>query len=205
MTVEIDVVRTPSGNFGRLARGLERAGARVRWRRPGRREGPPRGLVLAGVSAFGTTADALRPGAGSIRRWAAEEVPMLGICAGFQSLFESSDESPGASGLGLFPGRVRSLRSPRRPHLGWSRIERIRAGSWLLREVPEGSFVYFAHSYRAPPSRVDRASTTEYRGERFPSATERGNVAGVQFHPEISGAVGARVLENFVGRVEAAR
>ncbi len=205
MTVSVDVVRTPAGNFGRLRRGLERAGARVRWRRTDRWEGRPRGLVLAGVSAFGTAAGALRPGTARIRQWANEGVPILGICAGYQALFEASEESPGVRGLGLFPGRVRRLGSPRRPHLGWSRLERIRRDSWLLREVPEGSYVYFAHSYRAPPGGASRAAATAYRGERFPSASERGPLAGVQFHPEISGPTGARVLRNFVARVEAER
>lgn len=204
MTASVDVVRTPAGNFGRIRRGLERAGARVRWRRPDRLGDRPRALVLAGVSAFGTTVSALRPGRERIATWAAEGVPVLGICAGFQVLFEGSDESPGVAGLGLLPGRVRRLRSPRRPHLGWSRIERVRAGARLLEGVPERSYVYFAHSYRVPSAGPATAAETAYRGERFPSAVERGVLAGLQFHPEISGAVGARVLRNFVARAEEA-
>jgi glutamine amidotransferase len=201
MSLLVDVVRTPAGNFGRLRNGLHRAGARVRWARPDRLPAEPRAVVLAGVSAFGTAAAALAPCRATLREYVDREVPILGVCAGFQLLFDSSTESPGR-GLGVFPGRVTQLRSPRIPHLGWSRIERIRPGSWLLAEIPEGSYAYFAHSYRAPNSPHATIGATRYRGEWYPSAIEEASVGGLQFHPEISGPVGAAALRNFVARAE---
>ncbi|MCI4324244.1 MAG: imidazole glycerol phosphate synthase subunit HisH [Thermoplasmata archaeon] len=197
MTVRVELLRTPAGNFGRLRRGLELAGARVRWARPDRLPEDPQALVLAGVSAFGTTAHALRPCRRAVLGLAERGVPVLGVCAGFQAFFGSSAESPGR-GLQLLPGNVRELRSRRVPHLGWSRLERIRPDSWLLWGVPAGSYVYFAHSYRAPGRLRATIAETRYGGEWYPSAVELGSVGGLQFHPEISGRVGARVLRNFV-------
>jgi len=137
-----------------------------------------------------------------LRKVLDEGKPFLGICLGLQALYEGSDEAPGLSGLGILPGRVRRLEGVFKvPHVGWSQLEISQDGapeSSLLRGIPDGSFVYFCHSYYGPPTR-ESVAVTEY-GQRFAAAIEMGEshqLWAVQFHPEKSGAVGLQVLENF--------
>ena len=121
--------------------------------------------------------------------------PFLGICVGMQWLFEGSSEAPEASGAGLFPGECeRFPAAVKCPHVGWNQIH-ISKPSRLLRGIESGAFVYYTHSYRAPLVEETVASTG-YGGD-FSAAVERDNVFGVQFHPEKSGALGLRLLENF--------
>ncbi|HEY8538166.1 MAG TPA: imidazole glycerol phosphate synthase subunit HisH [Steroidobacteraceae bacterium] len=123
--------------------------------------------------------------------------PVLGICVGMQLLFESSEEG-GVACLGLLPGRVRHLRVSEDlpvPHMGWNQLE-LHRDSPLLKDIKSGDYVYFVHSYAAPASDFALA-TTEY-GERFAAIVQRGNVFGVQFHPERSAKVGAQLLKNFL-------
>ena len=123
--------------------------------------------------------------------------PVLGICLGMQLLFEGSDEGDVAC-LGLLPGRVRKLVSSsgvRVPHMGWNTLEPMTA-SPLLDGVDADASAYFVHSYAAPVTDDCIASCTH--GEPFAAMVRRGNVAGAQFHPERSAAVGARLLSNFL-------
>ena len=130
------------------------------------------------------------------------EFEELGVCVGLQWLYEGSTESPGTAGLGAFVGECERFPAVfegaalKAPHVGWNSLEGLRADSKLMRGVAAGEFVYYTHSWRAPVS-VDTAATTPYGGD-FTGAVERGNVMGVQFHPEKSAAVGLRVLRNFV-------
>ena len=117
--------------------------------------------------------------------------PVLGICVGMQLLFHESDE--GGTGLGLLDGRVRRVRAPRVPHMGWNALELV--GESALLNGLDGADVYFAHSYAAEPA-GDIATAEVDHGGRIVAAVESGPLAGVQFHPERSGAAGARVLEN---------
>ena len=117
--------------------------------------------------------------------------PVLGICVGMQLLFHESDE--GGHGLGLLAGRVRRVRAPRVPHMGWNALELV--GSSALLDGLDGADVYFAHSYAAEPT-GDVVIAEVDHGGRIVAAVESGPLAGVQFHPERSGAAGARVLEN---------
>ena len=117
--------------------------------------------------------------------------PVLGICVGMQLLFHESEE--GGCGLGLLAGRVRRVRAPRVPHMGWNALELV--GEPVLLEGLDGADVYFAHSYAAEPT--DDVATAEVdHGGRIVAAVESGPLAGVQFHPERSGPAGARVLES---------
>jgi glutamine amidotransferase len=112
-----------------------------------------------------------------------------------QWLFQGSTESPETPGAGLFPGEcARFPESVKSPHVGWNQID-VRNGSRLLQGVSSGAFVYYTHSYRAPVTE-DTVATSEYGGT-FSAAVEHGNVFGVQFHPEKSGAAGLKILENF--------
>jgi len=123
-------------------------------------------------------------------------VPFLGICLGLQALFASSEEAPGERGLGLYEGSVRRFAGEGRiPHMGWNGISPQRS-SRLLKEVGDDPFFYFAHSYFCPVTH-ETAATCDYIVPHT-AVLEQGNVCGVQFHPEKSGALGLRILRNFV-------
>jgi imidazole glycerol-phosphate synthase subunit HisH len=130
----------------------------------------------------------------ALRSRAAEGRPIAGICVGMQLLFEESDE--GGAGLGLLAGPVRRLEARRVPHMGWNSLETTRR-SLTLAGV-DGEDVYFAHSFAAVPGETGvTAATVQHDGE-IVAAVESGQIAGFQFHPERSGAAGARVLENLL-------
>jgi glutamine amidotransferase len=155
-------------------------------------------LVLPGVGHFAATqrldATGLTP---AIRAAIARGVPFLGICVGMQWLYAGSSEAPEQPGLAHFPERCTRFSESHEkvPHVGWNSLD-ARAGSRLLAGVEPGEFVYFTHSYKAPVT-ADTAAVTHYI-EPFASAVERGNVMGVQFHPEKSGATGLKILGNFL-------
>jgi imidazole glycerol-phosphate synthase subunit HisH len=129
--------------------------------------------------------------------------PTLGICLGMQLLFEATEEGGFGNGefpcLGIIPGMVRRMRASRDmpvPHMGWNRLKLLQPDHALLRGIEADSFVYFVHSYAAPASNATLAAT-EYNGA-FTSVVAYKNFYGCQFHPERSGAVGSRILRNFV-------
>jgi imidazole glycerol-phosphate synthase subunit HisH len=123
-------------------------------------------------------------------------VPFLGICVGLQWLFAGSTEADGVRGLGTFSGLCeRFAAGVKVPHVGWNQV-RVDPQSRLMHGVEDGAFVYYTHSFRAPVV-PETVAVTEYGGA-FSGAVERGNVMGVQFHPEKSGTAGMRVLRNFV-------
>jgi glutamine amidotransferase len=155
-------------------------------------------ILLPGVGHFGQmmrALDSLGVRATLVERIRAG-VPFLGICLGLQALFESSEEAPEVRGLGLFQGSVRRFpQGARVPHMGWNQLE-AQPGSPLLRGIAPRSYVYFAHSYYVPV--VAQAAAVCTYGLRYTAVLEAGNVAGVQFHPEKSGAVGLRIVRNFL-------
>jgi imidazole glycerol-phosphate synthase subunit HisH len=158
-------------------------------------------LVVPGQGAFGACAAGLDRGGGALREAVRDFIgrgrPFLGICIGMQLLFEGSEESPQAAGLGILPGRV--LRFADRPglkipHMGWNRTAR---GPAAGDRVDDGEFFYFVHSYYPQPARdEDVALTTDY-GAPFCAAVARDNVFGTQFHPEKSQAAGLALLRRF--------
>ncbi len=160
-------------------------------------------VVLPGVGHFQSTQLLKDLGlTDAVRAAVAKGAPFLGICVGLQWLYEGSTEAPETDGLCAFASQCERFPATyegvelKSPHVGWNSLEKIRPDSRLLRGVEDGSFVYFTHSWRAPVS-ADTAAVTNYGGA-FTSAVERGNVMGVQFHPEKSAEVGLRVLRNFV-------
>jgi len=132
----------------------------------------------------------------------ARGVPFLGICVGLQWLYQGSTEADTTDGLCAFNGKCERFPTHynnaelKSPHVGWNSLEDIREDSKLLRNISNGSFVYYTHSWRAPVS-ADTAATTSYGGA-FTAAVERNNVMGVQFHPEKSGDTGLQLLRNFM-------
>jgi len=155
-------------------------------------------IILPGVGHFSSTTTLERAGLrAAIQRAVERGAPFLGICVGMQWMFESSEEAPGVPGLGWLPGECgRFPKDLKSPHVGWNSLA-CDHRSRLFRGIPSGSFVYFTHSYRAPVVGATVARC-EYGGE-FSAAVEEGQLFGVQFHPEKSGAVGLKILESFCG------
>jgi glutamine amidotransferase len=154
-------------------------------------------IILPGVGHFAATQflEERRLKAAAQQRIAAG-VPFLGICVGLQWLFAGSTEAPGCAGLAAFPEQCERFEPGKKvPHVGWNSLA-IQPHSRLFAGVPDGSYVYFTHSWRAPVVQ-DTVAVTEY-GELFTAAVERGNLMGVQFHPEKSGETGLQVLRNFL-------
>jgi len=133
-------------------------------------------------------------------RWIALGRPYLGICLGLQLLFDASDED-GAATFGVIPGRtIRLEDAPTLPHIGWNQVQRRREHA-LFTGLTGGTDFYFVHSYAGRPEGTSADAMTlaeTEHGGRFVSAVDRGNVLGVQFHPERSGGTGLRLLGNFI-------
>ncbi len=155
-------------------------------------------IILPGVGHFGQMVQALDDL--GLRETLLAKIhagtAFLGICVGLQYLFESSEESPGARGLGVLPGEIKRFHGPVRiPHMGWNSLTRIKL-SKLLKGLDGEAFTYFAHSFYAPLIEATAATCTYV--EPYSAMIEKDNLHAVQFHPEKSGPIGLRVLKNFV-------
>jgi glutamine amidotransferase len=194
------------GNLRSAEKALQHLGADARLIRDPDEAAGADGVVLPGVGAFGPCARALRDsGLDAVALDAvARGIPFLGICIGFQLLYQGSDEDPAVSGLGVLPGMVRALPpGVKHPQMQWNVLDRVDgADAGLLAGVPDPAWVYFVHSF-APELTGDTTSTCAYGGTVTASAG-RGPVWGTQFHPEKSGPVGLAILANFVRRVAGA-
>ena len=161
-------------------------------------------IVVPGVGAAGPAMVHLRDRGlvEPLRNWVRAGRPCLGICLGFQLLFDSSAEGE-AETLGLLAGRTVPLAgAPTLPHIGWNSVEIARRHP-LLEGVPDGSYFYFVHSYVPAPADQSLVIARTTHGRQFASAVASGLLYGLQFHPEKSSQVGLRILSNFVGLVEA--
>jgi glutamine amidotransferase len=194
-----------AGNVHSVFKALRFVGASVERVRKPEELAPAKAAVLPGVGAFDDCLNAIQRQRllGAVRDFMASGRPFLGICVGYQALFEASDEfNSCAAGLGVFGGRVvRFKQQPglKIPQIGWNRLEFARPDCPLFEGIPDGSHVYFVHSFHpAPEEESIVASWTDYGG-RFASAVWRDNVFATQFHPEKSQEVGLRMLRNFVG------
>ncbi len=197
------IVDAGVGNLGNLRRALERVGAEVEISVDPARISEERCLLLPGVGAFAPPREALRgPLEAALREALDRGAFLLGICVGFQLLFESGEEWKAIDGLGLLPGRVTRLPpSVPVPHIGWNRLHGL-ADHPLLGGLATGNgwgeYVYFVHSYApegVPPE--DHLALCTH-GRAFPAVAGRGRVLGTQFHPERSGEAGLRLLSNFL-------
>jgi glutamine amidotransferase len=199
MRPSIAIVRLGAANLASIGVAIERAGATVRFVSDARGLAAADGIVVPGVAHFGflvaalDAADLRAPLLAAVAR----ATPLIGICAGYQLLFEGSDEAPHARGLGILPGVVRALSGPRNPHIGWNLVEPVGAGA-------SAEWAYFAHGFAPEATGTHIQASTTY-GRPFASVAAFGSVAGVQFHPERSAAYGARVLRAFVERTEIRR
>lgn len=159
-------------------------------------------LVLPGVGDFGECmsnleATGLIP---TIRECIAKGTHLLGICIGEQILFEGSEESPEAKGLGIFKGMVRRIQAPglKVPHMGWNSVTFSQPDHPLFAHLGEHPYFYFVHSYHCVPEDAGIITATTEYGEKLTAAVAKDNVMATQFHPEKSGDVGLQVLKNFI-------
>ena len=156
------------------------------------------GLVVPGVGAFSACMEQLVAAGGQVlinERISAGK-PLMGICVGMQILFEEGTEKGFHKGLGILSGQVAQLDAPILPHIGWNNVSST-PGSQLFRGIDNQQF-YFVHSYAAKEPVPDSQNSWCTYGESFVAAVERGPVSAVQFHPEKSGAVGAKLITNWV-------
>ena len=188
------------GNRRSVEKALEHVGADVRRTDDHDAIRHADAVVVPGVGAFPEAMRRLnRAGLDALIKERAEAgTPVLGICLGMQLLFDTSAEHEGAAGLGLLAGDVTALDAPKLPHIGWNEVT-LRDGSRLTAGLGERAAFYHVHSFVCRASDDDVVGEGEY-GERFASIVERGNVAGVQFHPEKSSRDGLRLLANFLRR-----
>lgn len=199
--MNVTVIDYGAGNITSVERALRKLGATVHVTNRGDDIRAAKCLILPGVGHCGALIGALD--SHQLRKPLIEAinsgVPFLGICLGLQALYEGSDEASELPGLGLFRGRVSLLPSNvKLPHMGWNQL-RIERPTSLLEDIPPDSHFYFAHSYAAPASGRETAAVCRH-GREFMAVLEHNNICGVQFHPEKSGAPGAKLLENFLRR-----
>ena len=158
-------------------------------------------VVLPGVGAFGACMDALRSSGlePAVRDAVASGRPFIGICVGMQMLFDSSEEDPSATGLGIIPGRVRFIpEGVTRPQMQWNRLH-VKSPDPMFDGLGDDPWMYFVHSlHGVPDDPADVVATVRY-GSELNVAFRRGNVFAVQFHPEKSATAGLGLLANFVG------
>jgi glutamine amidotransferase len=193
----IAVIDYKAGNLTSVMKALTALGARAQITEDPAVVRAAERVVLPGVGHFAATARLRKTGIEDAAREAiAAGVPFLGICVGLQWLFEGSTEANGMPGLSAIRGCcTRFPETHKVPHVGWNTLEPA-PQSRLLAALPAQPFVYYTHSYRAPLVE-ETVGVTDYAG-RFSAAVERGNLFGVQFHPEKSAEVGLQVLRNFL-------
>ena len=201
MKKKIVIIDYGLGNLRSVLRGLERAGAAPAITADPEAIASADGIVLPGVGAFRDGMEMLGGLADTVLA-AANETPLLGICLGMQMLMDRSEEHGIHRGLGLVPGDVKRFvpaAGEKVPHMGWNTIS-IDPGTPLFDGLHEEEYVYFVHSYYAAAAPANTIASTTYI-RPFASAVNNGLTYGVQFHPEKSGAVGLKILENFIERV----
>ena len=195
----VAVLDYEAGNLHSAAKALERAGAEAIVTSDAEQARTCDALVVPGVGHFGQCVRQFRHAELEplVHDWVAEGKPVLGICIGMQILYGSSEEDGRAAGLALLPGRVRRLPADVTvPHMGWDTVDASRPDPLL--EGVAGERTYFVHSYYAEPSDAAHVVATCDYGPGFPCVVRVGSVVGVQFHPEKSGAVGGRLLANWL-------
>jgi imidazole glycerol-phosphate synthase subunit HisH len=195
-----------SGNLRSVSKALEREGAKVRLvRTPFELDGAE-AVVLPGVGAFGDSVRTLKQRQlwDPLQGWLEADKPFLGICLGYQLLFESSEESPGERGFGHFRGEVKrfTTRKLKVPQIGWNSLQLTAPDNVLWRGLPNDPYVYFVHSFFPAPEDQSLVIARAEYDESFAAAAARGNIAAVQFHPEKSQEIGLTILRNFIQSIQ---
>ena len=199
MSWQVTIIDAGVGNLGNLERAVRSLGADPSITQRAEDVASSHCLMLPGVGAFRPPRERLRGGLEeAIHQVLEGGGTLMGICVGYQLLFESSEEFGHTDGLGLLRGHIRTLpNSVPLPHIGWNRLFDLRPHP-LLRGVEPGSFAYFVHTFA--PDDVDEESSLALcrHGRAFPAVSARGRVFGTQFHPEKSSDLGLRILENYL-------
>ena len=199
----IAIIDYDAGNIKSVEKAMHYLGQEVEITRDQERILAADKVILPGVGAFGDAMEKIRQYdlEGVIRQVVDRGTPFLGICLGLQLLFEESEESPGAKGLGILKGRIRRIpggEGLKIPHMGWNTLE-LSGNGRLFRGVPEEPFVYFVHSYYLEAEEEEIVKAVTWYGTKIHASVEKGNVFACQFHPEKSSSTGLLMLENFVG------
>jgi imidazole glycerol-phosphate synthase subunit HisH len=193
-----------SGNLRSVHKALLAAGADVRLATRPPEIGDARGLVLPGVGAFDDCINAMQRQEllSASRDFIRSGRPFLGICVGYQALFERSEEfNSCAAGLGVFKGsvvRFSAKHGLKIPEIGWNQVKLAKADCPLYRDIPDGSHFYFVHSFYPKPADDSIVATRTDYGETFASSVWKDNIFATQFHPEKSQKAGLQLLRNFV-------
>ena len=193
-----------SGNLRSVHKALLKVGAEVRIARRPEEMADARAAVLPGVGAFDDCIQALQKQEllEAARQFVQTGRPFLGICVGYQALFEKSEEfNSCAAGLGIFQGKVVRFSEGnglKIPQIGWNQLEIVKPDCPLFRGIPPDSYVYFVHSFFPKPVDASIVATSTTYGDTFASSVWRDNIFATQFHPEKSQKIGLQLLKNFV-------
>jgi imidazole glycerol phosphate synthase glutamine amidotransferase subunit len=196
--MRIIIVDYGIGNLFSIYNALEYVGGNPKIARDPEELAGAKGIVVPGVGAFGSCMNQLSRFSDSLLSCFQQGVPMLGICVGMQALFQESEESPGAPGLGWIEGKV--VRLPDGvmiPQMGWNSLS-IKHRVEIFDGINEGDMFYFVHSYYGQPRNNSVIAATTDHGVELAAAVHKDNLFATQFHPEKSGPKGLRILKNFV-------
>ena len=196
--VRVAIFDYGAGNIFSLKNSLQKAGAQVDVITNFDKPNDYSGLLLPGVGNFDPAIKSIiNLSKSSFKDFVSDSTPVLGICLGMEMFFEKSEEGK-ENGLDVMSGEVVVLPpSMKVPHMGWNDLEIKKSGK-ILKGVPNGSWVYFVHSYRAKPKSEKIITAESDYGIKVPAVVEQGNFFGTQFHPEKSGAVGKIMINNFL-------
>jgi len=201
--VKIAIIDYGIGNLRSISNGLKKVNAEVILTHDESDMKSSHALVLPGVGAFKGAIDKLKPISNIILDQINQGKPLLGVCLGLQLLFSISTEGGMYEGLDIYKGKVVKLPSTVKvPHMGWNSLDFVKSDSPLLDGIKNGSYVYFVHSYYGEVENKDDIITSTDYGVNFPSTVGHKHVFATQFHPEKSGEIGLKMLQNFIKYVK---
>jgi len=196
----IAIVDYGAGNLQSVGKALDYIGAKSQISSDGDFILAADGVILPGVGSFEDAMNCMKRSGlvEPIRKAALCGKPFLGICLGLQLLFEQSEESPNAVGLGILKGKIRKIPSNglKVPHMGWNSLD-IKKNEGIFKDIRQGSYVYFVHSYYLEAENKSEVAAITHYGVDIDAAVSRGTLFGCQFHPEKSGDAGLAMLRNF--------
>ena len=201
----IAIIDYGAGNLSSVKKALDFLGAENEITQDPERILSASHVILPGVGSFGDAMASMRErGLVDVVKQAAEKKPFLGICLGLQLLFEKSDESPEAEGLGILKGEIKAI--PRLdglkvPHMGWNSVKLVQHDG-IFADIDDESYFYFVHSYYLDGADSKAVAGTTQYGVEIQCAVQSGNLCAVQFHPEKSSSAGLKLLKNFIEKGE---